>query len=63
MINDLRTAALRRYHETFDPAQYNTIAHNVASNLNIERDDARVADGVLMGLRLDNSQTPRQSRL
>lgn len=47
MINDLRTAALRRYHETFYPKQYNDITGQLASNLYAERDDSRVTDGMI----------------
>jgi hypothetical protein len=47
MINDLRTAALRRYHETFYPKQYNAITGHLASNLYAERDDSRVTDGMI----------------
>ena len=47
MINDLRTAALRRYHETFYPKQYNAITEQLASNLYAERDDSRLTDGMI----------------
>jgi hypothetical protein len=47
MINDLRTAALRRYHETFYAKQYNAITEQLASNLYAERDDQRVTDGMI----------------
>jgi hypothetical protein len=47
MINDLRTAALRRYHESFYPKQYKAITEQLASNLYAERDDSRVRDGMI----------------
>lgn len=47
MINDLRSAALRRYHEMFYPKQYNAITEQLASNLYAERDDSRVTDGMI----------------
>ncbi|MCC6567520.1 MAG: hypothetical protein IT298_17320 [Chloroflexi bacterium] len=47
MINDLRTAALRRYHDLFDPTHYNAITELVVSNLYTERDDSRVSDGMV----------------
>jgi hypothetical protein len=47
MINDLRTAALRRYHEAFHPKQYNAITEQLASNLYAERDDSRITDGLI----------------
>src|SRR5690606_34339392 len=46
MTNELRTAALRRYHDAFDASQYNTIAQQLASNLNAEREEKRVIDGM-----------------
>ncbi len=47
MTNDLRTAALRRYHDLFDPTQYNAITEMIASNLYTERDDSRISDGMV----------------
>lgn len=47
MTQDLRTAALQRYHDAFDPAQYNAIGELLASNLYTERDDSRVTDGMI----------------
>jgi len=47
MIHDLRTAALRRYHETFHPKQYNAITEQLAANLYAERDDSRVTDSMI----------------
>lgn len=38
---------MRRYHEGFDLAEYNAIGEHLASNLYTERDDARVADGMV----------------
>jgi hypothetical protein len=47
MTNDLRIAALQRYHDRFDPDRYNAIGEQLASNLYAERDDARVTDGMV----------------
>ncbi|MBK8139503.1 MAG: hypothetical protein KA401_01975 [Anaerolineae bacterium] len=47
MNNDLRTDALRLYHEAFDTTLYNAIAEQLTSNLYTERDDARVTDGMV----------------
>ncbi len=47
MTHDPRTAALRRYHDAFDPTLYNAIADQLTSNLYTERDDARVSDGMV----------------
>jgi hypothetical protein len=47
MTDDLRMAALRRYHDTFDPARYDALADQLASTLYTERDDTRVSDGMV----------------
>jgi len=47
MMQDLNAAALQRYHDHFDSAQYNTIGEFLASNLNADRDDQRVVDALI----------------
>ncbi len=44
MTQDLKAAAMQRYHDHFDAAQYNAIGEFLASNLNADRDDSRVVD-------------------
>ena len=46
MTTDLQDAALERYHDRFDPAQYNAVGEQLASNLYAERDDDRVIAGM-----------------
>lgn len=41
-------AAMQRYHDVFDSAQYNAVAEFLASNLNADRDDQRVVDGMII---------------
>jgi len=47
MTQDLNTPAMQRYHDLFDSVQYNTIGEFLASNLNADRDDQRVVDGMI----------------
>lgn len=47
MTQDLNAAAMQRYHDLFDSVQYNTIGEFLASNLNADRDDQRVVDGMI----------------
>ncbi len=44
MTHDPQAAALQQYHARFDVAQYSAIGEFLASNLNANRDDARVVD-------------------
>ncbi|MBW4438993.1 MAG: hypothetical protein KME04_17780 [Pleurocapsa minor GSE-CHR-MK-17-07R] len=44
MTLDPNAAASQRYHDRFDVSLYNPIGEFVASNLNANRDDARVVD-------------------
>ena len=44
MTHDPNAAALLRYHNRFDPAQYNAVGEYLASNLNTDRTDPRVVD-------------------
>ena len=44
MTQDPKTTAMQRYHDRFDAAQYHAIGEFLASNLNADRDDARVVD-------------------
>ena len=48
MTSDANTPAMQRYHDRFDSVKYNTVAEFLASNLNAERGDPRVIDGMLM---------------
>lgn len=48
MTQDANAAAMQRYHDVFDSKQYNAVAEFLASNLKAERDDPRVADGMVM---------------
>ena len=47
MTQDLNATAMQRYHDLFDSTQYNTIGEFLASNLNADRDDQRVVDGMI----------------
>lgn len=47
MTQDLNTTAMQRYHDRFDNDQYNAIGEFLASNLNADRDDQRVVDGMI----------------
>ena len=47
MTQDLNAAAMQRYHDRFDNDQYNAIGEFLASNLNADRDDQRVVDGMI----------------
>lgn len=47
MTQDLNAAAMQRYHNLFDSTLYNTIGEFLASNLNADRDDQRVVDGMI----------------
>lgn len=47
MTQDLNAAAMQRYHDLFDSAQYNTIGEFLSSNLNADRDDQRVVDAMI----------------
>lgn len=47
MTQDLNTAAMQRYHYRFDNHQYNAIGEFLTSNLNADRDDQRVVDGMI----------------
>lgn len=44
MTHDPKAAAMQRYHDRFDAAQYNAIGEFLASNLNADRDESRVVD-------------------
>ena len=44
MTHNLHAAALQQYHARFDAAQYTALGEFLASNLNANRDDARVVD-------------------
>ncbi len=43
MMHDSSATAMQRYHDRFDSKLYNTMGEYVASNLNADRDDERVA--------------------
>lgn len=47
MTQDLNTVAMQQYHDLFDSTRYNTIGEFLASNLNADRDDQRVVDGMI----------------
>lgn len=47
MTQDLNAAAMQQYHDRFDNNQYNVIGEFLASNLNADRDDQRVVDGMI----------------
>lgn len=47
MSTNAKTTALQRYHDHFDSKQYNQIGELVASDLNADRDDARVVAGMI----------------
>ena len=47
MNQDPKATAMQRYHDLFDSTQYNTIGEFLASNLNADRDDQRVVDGMI----------------
>jgi len=47
MTKDLNTTAMQRYHDRFDNDQYNAVGEFLASNLNADRDDQRVVDGMI----------------
>lgn len=47
MTQDPNAAAMQRYHDCFDTDQYNVIGEFLASNLNADRDDQRVVDGMI----------------
>lgn len=47
MPQDLNTTAMQRYHDRFDKHQYNAIGEFLSSNLNADRDDQRVVDGMI----------------
>lgn len=47
MTQDLNATAMQRYHDLFDSTRYNTIGEFLASNLNADRDDQRVVDGMI----------------
>jgi len=47
MNQDPKATAMQRYHDLFDSTQYNAIGEFLASNLNIDRDDQRVVDGMI----------------
>lgn len=47
MTQDLNTTAMQRYHDRFDNDQYNAIGEFLASNLNADRDDQRIIDGMI----------------
>lgn len=49
MTHDPKVAAMQRYRDHFDAAQYNAIGEFLSSNLNADRDDSRVVD-ILIGL-------------
>ena len=42
MTKDLQSAAMKRFHERFDPAQYSAVCEQVRLNLHAVRDDDRV---------------------
>lgn len=46
MTMNLQDAALQRYHDRFDPVQYNAVGEQLASSLYTERDDDRVIAGM-----------------
>jgi len=48
MTQDLNATALQRYHDRFDSTQYNSIGEFLSSNLNADRDDKRLIDGMIM---------------
>lgn len=47
-MNDNTTLAMQRYHQHFDGQAYNTVAERLASNLNVDRDDSRVVDAMIL---------------
>ncbi len=48
MTSDENAPAMQRYHDRFDSTKYNTVAEFLTSNLNAERGDLRVIDGMLL---------------
>ena len=48
MTHDPNASAMQRYHDRFDSAKYNTVAEFLASNLNADRGDSRVIDGMIL---------------
>ncbi len=47
-MNDNTTLPMQRYHQHFDGQAYNTVAELLASNLNVDRDDSRVVDAMIL---------------